>query len=662
MPAVNSVARLLRRAFAVLLALIILSGLSGAVTALLQHNAVKELTDHVLPLQLDNAELRRVLSDGQRGLRGYLLTGDAALLDTYHVARSDYFQAAQTVRKTAETAENPAIDQQIARADAWWALAEQQRRAAPRSDEAARFVGEGRPLFVAFETANNQLDESLSVRADRLRTQSRMLGIATTAGVLGLTLAAALIAFVTALRATRRITAPLSELVTVLGRLRAGDHTARAALDGPAEIRAVAAAVNTMADETDRVRADEAETDRLRQETRRLNTRVRQHLSVRTAVQEAATGLAQIMRADHVVVRLTVDEGEPVVATASADGAPGTPADLAALDTGWLDGGDVVSVQHAADPIDPRVPDAEVRAWAAAEAGAVVTVAVSNGDERLGAVTLLRAAGGTGWNHLEVRLVETVAADLGRGVHQARLFEQEQHLVAQLKELDTVKTDFMSTVSHELRTPLTSIAGYVEMLVDEDAGPVNPAQAKMLDVIGRNTVRLRSLIEDLLILSRIEAGTFRTHRRIVDVADVVRAGLAATAATAAKGAVAVVSELDEPLPVNADPDQLDRVVSNVLSNAVKFSPGGRVTVTGRVDGDAVVLVVSDTGMGVPENEQQRLFSRFFRASNAVHQAIPGTGLGLAIARTVVENHDGTIHLSSVPGTGTTVTVRLPAAD
>ena len=117
-----------------------------------------------------------------------------------------------------------------------------------------------------------------------------------------------------------------------------------------------------------------------------------------------------------------------------------------------------------------------------------------------------------------------------------------------------------------------------------------------------------------------------------------------------------------PLELAADPDQLDRVVMNLLSNAVKFTPPhGTVTVTGRGGGDEMVLMVADTGMGIPAGELQALFTRFFRASNAIHQAIPGTGLGLAIIRTIIDNHGGTIEAQSVEGAGTTFTVRLPTA-
>jgi len=230
------------------------------------------------------------------------------------------------------------------------------------------------------------------------------------------------------------------------------------------------------------------------------------------------------------------------------------------------------------------------------------------------------------------------------------------------EELETAKTVFLSTVSHELRTPLTSIAGYVELLLDAEAGELNPAQQRMLEVIGRNTRRLRELIEDMLIAAAIESGEFRTAKRSVDLAGLVETALAEIASAAAAASVRLCAQVYGPLPLDADPDQLDRVLADLLANAVKFTPpAGTVTVTGRRDGDTVVLAIADTGMGIPAAEQPALFDRFFRASNAIDQASPGTGLGLAIARTIVESHDGRIEVRSAEKVGTTVTVWLPAA-
>jgi two-component system phosphate regulon sensor histidine kinase PhoR len=656
-----SVGRLLTRSFAVLVALIVCSGLAEMTTVLVQHRAFRELSSHVQPLELANARLRAVLGDAQRGLRGYLLTGDGQLLDTYHVARSDYGLAGRELKGLATGAEERAVDAQLARADAWWVLAEQQRKAPPRSDAAARYVSEGKPLFQAFVSANEAFDAGLAGRAAVLQRRSSWLGGATVAVLVVLTLVAAGTAAVAAVVTARRITRPLGDVVAVLAERGAGRLEARAdAGQGPTEIRAVAAAVNTMADDGDRLRAAELDIARLRSEVRQLGYRIRAHLKVRDAMGEAIRGLASIIRADHVLVRMAPGQTDvPQLASLGDEHVTGPLAALAACDVAWLAGGDVWTTGDAAPAGDLRPPEAEIRACAGA--GAVLTVAVSAGDECLGALTLLRDDGPV-FSAVDVRLTEAVAADLGRGVHLARLYEREQHLVARLQELDTAKTDFMSTVSHELRTPLTSISGCVELLLDDEAGELNKPQAKMIDVIGRNTRRLRDLIEEMLILSRIESGAYCAERAPVDLAGLIEQAVAAVAPAAAKARIDLRTEARRPLPLHADPGQLDRMLTNLLANAVKFTPaGGTVTVQGHREDDEIVLTVADTGMGIPEGEQKALFTRFFRASNAVRQAVPGTGLGLAIVGTVVDNHDGRIEVQSAEGTGTTVTIRLPAA-
>ncbi|PRY21969.1 ATP-binding protein [Pseudosporangium ferrugineum] len=660
-PRDRSVGRLLTRAFGALVVLIVSCGAAETTALLMQHRVVDELSTHVQPLELTNSELRSLLADAQRGLRGYLLTGDGQLLDAYHEARSDYAVVGARLRGTASSRESGAVARQLARADAWWALAEEQRLAAPRSETAVGYVAQGKPLFQDFTAENRALDAELAARAVDLQKRSSRLSTVTTAVVIVLTLLAAVTAILAAVVSTRRITGPLDRVVAIIGRRRSGELDIRAdATDGPTEIRAVAQAVNEMAEEGDRIRGGEKRDAARRAEVRELGYRIRAHLKVEEAIQEAVSGLATIIGADHVLVRMAPGQTEvPALASLRDEHVGGVLKELADCDVSWLRSGGVWASGEDAPDDRAAPPEAELLACAAAGAGPALTVAVSGGDECLGALTLIRDTG-PAWTSVEMRLAESVAADLGRGVHHARLFEREQHLVARLQELDTAKTDFMSTVSHELRTPLTSIAGYVELLLDGEAGELGPQQRRMLEVIGRNSRRLRELIEDMLILSKIESGAFHPSRRPVDLVVLAEQAVAAIAPAAAKGRVVVRTEVERPLLLDADPDQLDRVLMNLLSNAVKFTPAdGAVTLAAHRDGDEVRLSVADTGMGIPPAEQQSLFARFFRATNAIHRAIPGTGLGLAIVRTIVDNHGGRIAVDSTEGAGTTVTVRLP---
>jgi signal transduction histidine kinase len=236
----------------------------------------------------------------------------------------------------------------------------------------------------------------------------------------------------------------------------------------------------------------------------------------------------------------------------------------------------------------------------------------------------------------------------------------EEQLLARLAALDAAKNDFMATVSHELRTPLTSISGYVELLRDSEPDELTDSQQRMLEVIARNARRLRELIEDILTLSRIESGGFSSQTGDLDLAQVIERVVSTIAPAADKASVGLYSDVRGPLPIRGDGGQLDRVLANLLGNAIKFTPAeGTVTIRAERTGGDTLLVVSDTGMGIPAAEQSALFDRFFRATNAIRQAIPGTGLGLAICQKIVDNHGGSIAVDSTENVGTTVTITLP---
>ncbi|WP_052668241.1 ATP-binding protein [Nitriliruptor alkaliphilus] len=260
----------------------------------------------------------------------------------------------------------------------------------------------------------------------------------------------------------------------------------------------------------------------------------------------------------------------------------------------------------------------------------------------------------------EIRAVATAVNRLAE--ENQRFADERTQIVARLEELDQQKSDFVSTVSHELRTPLTSIIGYLEMLEDGDAGPLNDEQLDLLAVGQRNAGRLLALIEDLLTLSRIESGKLRRDVAPVDLAALVGDVTAELRPRVAGRDLALTVDA-APAVVHGDRGHLERVLFNLVGNALKFTPaGGEVTVSSRRGDGEVVLAVRDSGIGIPEDEIDRLFDRFFRASTATDRAIPGTGLGLAITGLLVEQHGGRIDVDSVAGVGTTVTVRLPTVD
>lgn len=231
---------------------------------------------------------------------------------------------------------------------------------------------------------------------------------------------------------------------------------------------------------------------------------------------------------------------------------------------------------------------------------------------------------------------------------------------ATLREIDRIKDEFVALVSHELRTPLASIRGYLEVLLQEETGPLNEEQRRFLEIVDRNGVRLHGIVDDLLVLASVQAGKLQLSREQVDLPAVAAETLEMIAPAAADKGVELRSELDGQLLVDADRARVGQVFANLVSNAVKFTPaGGRVTIRSGADDGMVFVEVCDTGMGIPEQELPHLFGRFYRTSDASEQAIPGTGLGLAISRAIAEAHGGALEVAETSPQGTTFRLTLP---
>lgn len=255
------------------------------------------------------------------------------------------------------------------------------------------------------------------------------------------------------------------------------------------------------------------------------------------------------------------------------------------------------------------------------------------------------------------------SAPVGSGQSRVgRLFTFQD--VTELAELDRLKSEFVNTVSHELRTPLTSIMGYLSLVLAETVGPLQEQQREFLNVVSRNTSRLANLINDLLDIQRIESGRMPLHLTPTSLSQVV-GQVAETFRVQAeqKGLSFTVTlpEADEPR-IQADPDRLTQIVSNLVSNAVKYTKEGGVTVTVSASGDRVELAVADTGIGISPSDQKRIFEKFYRAEHPYVREVGGTGLGLPIVRTMVEEHGGELKLESEPGKGSRFVVAFKALE
>ncbi|WP_410567600.1 SpoIIE family protein phosphatase [Amycolatopsis sp. cmx-4-61] len=255
--------------------------------------------------------------------------------------------------------------------------------------------------------------------------------------------------------------------------------------------------------------------------------------------------------------------------------------------------------------------------------------------------------------------IDLVAGHLAAGIASARSYQAQQRRAEELAELDQAKTTFFSNISHEFRTPLTLILGPVQELRGRWADGDQRAREE-LEVVHRNSLRLSKLVNTLLDFSRIEAGRMQARYEPVDLA-AVTAELASVFRSAIEKA-GLTFRVDCPSlgePVHLDRGMWERVVFNLLSNALKFTFDGSIAVTVGRDDDRAVVTVADTGVGVPAAEMPRLFERFHRIENTRARSGEGSGIGLALVRELVELHGGTIAADSVEGAGTAFVIRLP---
>ncbi len=242
----------------------------------------------------------------------------------------------------------------------------------------------------------------------------------------------------------------------------------------------------------------------------------------------------------------------------------------------------------------------------------------------------------------------------------ARLLELEREHVDRLRALDGLKDEFVASVSHELRTPLTSIKGYLELVLDGEAGELNDEQHGYLTTVDRNSERLLRLVGDLLFVGQSEAGKFELELDDADLGVIVRECVESAEPAAAAKEIRVDLRAGEIPSFRGDRARLAQLLDNLVSNAIKFTPhGGKVTVSVEHVADAARIEVRDTGIGIPLDEQRQLFDRFFRARAATEGAIQGTGLGLSIAKTIAEGHGGSLGVESEVGVGTVFRVEIP---
>ncbi|TQJ34768.1 signal transduction histidine kinase [Arthrobacter sp. SLBN-122] len=429
---------------------------------------------------------------------------------------------------------------------------------------------------------------------------------------------------------------------------------------------------SVLIDQVSRRRASRQEAEGLREQLRGVSAAVRATNDPQEIANHVVAGFGRTFKADHVVLATFEDHRVPLI-TASWDrwGLAELPAEAlpredearATADALWAgtetlsaDGNESAARSEAKPGPGPDI----------AGAASTLAVPIGEGNSSLGIIWIATMDRPRTWSSAELGLIQHVAGNAAYGLIQSHLINSQQQVVKQLRELDKAKTDFLATVNHELRTPLTSIMAYLDMIQESTEHPVSREVHQMLDIVVRNTERLRTLIEDMLSVSRGGLDTMAMQLapvRLGRTLDLVAAALRPLATL--QNVTIDVDPVPEDPEILADEVQLQQVFTNLVSNAIKFTPsGGRIEVGSEshaaADGSKWATVrIADTGIGISSDEINHVFTRFYRASNAMNGAIPGTGLGLAISKDIVDRHGGRIDVASTLGTGTTVTVSLP---
>jgi signal transduction histidine kinase/DNA-binding response OmpR family regulator len=287
-------------------------------------------------------------------------------------------------------------------------------------------------------------------------------------------------------------------------------------------------------------------------------------------------------------------------------------------------------------------------------------VPMMSDDVPIGAIGIWRTAIDP-FTEKEIEVVETFAAHGAVAIVQVELVGQLEEKNRQLEVASRHKSEFLAQMSHELRTPLNAVIGFSEVLLERLFGELNEKQEEYLrDILGSGR-HLLSLINDVLDVSRVEAGRMELEFRDLDVERVIEDALVLVREQAAKRGQTVALDVDADVPqARADERRIKQVVANLVGNAVKFTPeGGRIVVGARCVDDTVQVFVSDNGIGVAAGDQERIFEAFSQASAGPQPKPEGTGLGLTLSRQIVELHGGRLWLESRAGEGSTFTFSLP---
>jgi signal transduction histidine kinase len=286
---------------------------------------------------------------------------------------------------------------------------------------------------------------------------------------------------------------------------------------------------------------------------------------------------------------------------------------------------------------------------------------------RLGVMAVTRVGNQPPFKRLDFDFFTALAAQAVIAIENARQYDSEHwrtielsEALARQQELDRLKNAFIQNVSHELRTPLAIIRGYAELMVGGDLGELSPEQHESAEVMARRTRMLSKMLDDLLTI--LAAETHKLEKELVDLANMAQLAVTDFQASDKHDGLSLVAAIDPDTPkVYADAIHMRRVLDNLLGNALKFTPaGGRISVSVKHNQEEVILIISDSGIGISPEHLGKIFQRFYQVDGTSKRRYGGVGLGLALVKEIIESHEGVVDVTSEVGHGTTFRIVLPA--
>jgi signal transduction histidine kinase/DNA-binding response OmpR family regulator/CHASE3 domain sensor protein len=643
----------LRAQALVILGLLIAVVVLGASRVVIHEMALTDASaaaDRDRQIQLDAAAFLTGMLNEETGVRGFANTAEQQFLEPYSLGRTQVTQAENRLSGEVGLEMRGQLRRMEDAASAWhsWAdarVAAVSSSGTPLVDEAQSAVG--KQLFDNFRSTAQVLDTQVaadvaSVQA-QARTQSSSVvaaNVATAVLVIAVLLFLGLIVYRSTLR-------PMSALVRAASSLAAGERAEIPVLRSDNEVgqlaRALAAWKTT--------------------ELKRLTlVKTANELSSRVELQEildlGAERLRLVLDCPHVAISLADSMGLHMVlipGSTTAESEPMQPARSPSAQA-FRSRQTVIT-----DLRSPGWDDVVVRWQKEQSAGPALAMPLVSGAEVLGVVTCVRRADQAPFTRSDQDRAELLLPSLASAIRVSRLFEELRESGAKLELANRHKTVFLANMSHELRTPLNAILGFSQLLIDDKTGRIDAkTRLRFVDQINTSGHHLLGLINDILDLSKVEAGQMELHLATTAVAETIDVVLTTVQPLAAKKEIRVISEAGRDLTVVADAGKLKQMLLNLVSNAIKFTPsGGQVTVTARRDESMFEIAVSDTGIGMSESELQLIFHEFRQLDQGPDRQQEGTGLGLALTKRFAELHGGSVSVKSSKGSGSTFTLRLP---